>query len=43
MYLIIKFSVKKVFEKFFSLIIISENKATYEFIKLNKLTHRFLC
>ena len=42
MYLVIKLSIKKFLEKFFSLIIISENikismlqkdKATYEFIK----------
>ena len=42
MYLVIKLSIKKFIEKFFSLIIISENtkismlqkdKATYEFIK----------
>ena len=42
MYLVIKLSIKKFFEKCFSLIIISENikismlqkdKATYEFIK----------
>ena len=42
MYLVIKLSIKKFFENFFSLMIISENikismllkdKATYEFIK----------